>query len=82
MWAYTNKNNTQTSPDIITSTQQPSNNSLVFISLGTLNNYNYNYNNKVPIPVQQPTNSLIPVSSSLLNNYNYNAYNNKVNLTN
>jgi hypothetical protein len=82
LWAYTNKDNTQTSPDVATSVQQPSNDFLVSISLGTSNDYNNDYDNEVPIPAQQPTDSLIPVSSGPLDDYNYNAYDDKVDLTN
>jgi hypothetical protein len=40
LWAYTNRGNTQTSPDVPTSAQQPSNNSLVSISSSTPDGYN------------------------------------------
>jgi hypothetical protein len=82
LWAYTNGDNTQTSPDIATSAQQLSNDSLVSISSGTPNDYNYDaYDNGVPIPAQQPTDSLIPVSSGPLDGYNYDAYDDEVDPT-
>jgi hypothetical protein len=81
LWAYTNGDNTQTSPDVATSAQQPSNDSLVSISSGTPNDYNDDYDDEVPIPAQQPTNSLIPVSSGPLDGYNYDAYDDEVDPT-
>lgn len=76
LWVYTNRDNIQPSPDVATSAQQPSNDSLVSISPGTPNDYNYEaYDDRVPIPVQQPTDSLIPVSLSPPDGYNYDTYN-------
>ncbi|KAE8440665.1 hypothetical protein EG329_006844 [Mollisiaceae sp. DMI_Dod_QoI] len=79
LWAYTNRDNTQASPGVATSAQQPSNDSLVSISPGTPNDYNYEaYDDGVPIPAQQPTDSLIPVSPSPPDGYNYDAYDDEV----
>jgi hypothetical protein len=47
LWAYTNGDNIQASLDVITFTQQPSNDSLV--SLSTLNDYHDDYDDEVPI---------------------------------
>jgi hypothetical protein len=56
--------NTQTSPDVAISAQQPSNDSLVSIYSGIPNDYDDAYDDEVPIPAQHPTDSLIPVRVS------------------
>ncbi|KAH6716423.1 hypothetical protein BKA61DRAFT_721019 [Leptodontidium sp. MPI-SDFR-AT-0119] len=79
LWAYTNGDNTQTSPDVATSAQQLPNDSLVSMSSGTPNDHGA-YDDGVPMPAQQPTDSLIPVSGPL-DGYNYDASDNDVDPT-
>lgn len=75
LWAYTNGDNTQTSPDVSTSAQQPSKDPLVSISSGTPDDCNCDaHDHGVPIPAQQSTDSLAPVSSGPPDGYNCNAY--------
>ena len=74
LWAYTIADNTQTPPDVPTSAQQTSNDSLVSVSSGTPDDYNYDAYDGVPIPAEQPTDSLVPVSSGPSDSYSYDAH--------